>query len=101
VIAGLSLQEEDIVLGSALVNMYAKCGLLSKAREVLEELPMRDAISWSAIISGYAEEGKTDEALNCFEQMRKEGLYPDMVTFLSMLKACGRTCNIDKGKENS
>ncbi|KAI5069792.1 hypothetical protein GOP47_0016093 [Adiantum capillus-veneris] len=75
-------------LGSALVDMYAKCGALTKAREVFYMLPVRDLISWTALIAGYSEQGHGEEALNCFEEMQDEGLSPDAVTFSCILKAC-------------
>ena len=89
----------NVVLGTALVDMYAKCGLLVKAHEVLKELHIRDAVAWSALIAGYAQHEQGHEALQCFEQMQREGFSPDVVTFTSILKACGSTGDVDKGKE--
>jgi pentatricopeptide repeat protein len=93
------LLEKDIVLGNALVGMYVKCGELAIAHKVLEELPVRNAISWSALISGYAEHDRCHEALNCFEWMQSEGLSPNTVTFMCILKACGSAGATDKGKQ--
>ena len=92
------LLENDVVLGTALVDMYAKCGELAKAQKLLEELPFRDVVTWSALISGYAQQGHANEALNCFERMENEGLSPDEVTFVSILKACGSSGAIGKGE---
>jgi pentatricopeptide repeat protein len=83
------LLDKDVVLGTALVDMYSKCGVLDKAREVFEELPERNIMSWSALITGFSQNGLGDEALKCFEQMQKEGIRPDSVTYASVLKACG------------
>ncbi|MCO5605862.1 hypothetical protein L7F22_060046 [Adiantum nelumboides] len=47
--------DKTVVLGNALVNMYARCGVLQKAQKVLEELPVQSVISWSAVIVGYAQ----------------------------------------------
>ena len=90
---------QNIVLGNALVDMYAKCGILSKALKVFEELPVRDTISWSALISGYAQEGHFEEALKCFAQMQKEGLSPDDITFVSVLNACSHSGKIDEAQD--
>ena len=90
---------KNIVLSNALVFMYAKCGMLVKARVVLEDLPHRNVISWSTIIAGYAQDGQGHEALLCFEQMRREGLSPNDITFICILKAIGATGAIQKGKE--
>ena len=67
--------EKDVVLGNALVDMYAKCGILVKAKQVLEDLPIRDIVSWNALIAGYVQQGQGQEALNCLEHMQSEGLY--------------------------
>ena len=92
------LLEKDVVLGTALVDMYIKCDELKKAKEVLIELPVRDVVTWNALIAGYAQEGQGHEALICFEWMQSEGFSSDLVTFLSVLKACGVSRDVDKGK---
>eukprot|EP00250_Pteridium_aquilinum_P022497 c25392_g4_i1 orf=1-234(+) len=77
--------------------MYAKCGSLSKAQDVLEKLPSRDVVSWNALISGYAQEGQGEQALNCFECMKRESIPPNGVTYACILKACGTIGAADKG----
>ncbi|KAH7295201.1 hypothetical protein KP509_27G036800 [Ceratopteris richardii] len=84
-----SFLEDDIIVGNALVDMYAKCGALRKATEVFCELPVRDVIAWTALITGYGMHGKGEGALKLFEQMQQEGLSPNSVTYASILKACG------------
>ena len=93
------LLEKDIVLGTAVVDMYAKCGMIEKARQSLLNLPVRDVVSWSALIAGYTQQRQCEEALNCFDQMQNEGISPDAITFISILKACGSTKAIHKGKQ--
>ncbi|KAI5062775.1 hypothetical protein GOP47_0023314 [Adiantum capillus-veneris] len=98
-IADQGLLHNNIVLGGALVGMYAKCGDLEKARRVLEDLPSRTVVSWSALMTGYIEEGQAKEALNCFTCMQHENISPDAVTYNCILKACGISGAVDKGKE--
>ena len=98
-IVGGGFLEKDIVLGTALVDMYARCGVLDKAQHVLEELPMRDTVTWNTLIAGYANQEQCHEALECFGRMQSEGLLPDVVTYLSILKACGSSGAIDQGKK--
>ncbi|KAI5084976.1 hypothetical protein GOP47_0001145 [Adiantum capillus-veneris] len=93
------LLEHSIVLGGALVNMYAKCGALMQAQHVLENLPSRDIVSWSALIAGYAYNGQCQQALACVDLMQREGIAPNAVTFVGILKACAIVGAIDKGKE--
>jgi pentatricopeptide repeat protein len=79
--------------------MYAKCGALAKAQQVLEELPSRDVITWSSLIAGYVQEGQGEKALHCFEQMQREGLSPNAMTFACILQACGSIGADEKGEK--
>ena len=57
---------DALQIGSALVDMYAKCGMLAKSKQVLEELPIRNEVSLSSLIFGYAQQCRGYEALKCF-----------------------------------
>ncbi|KAI5070834.1 hypothetical protein GOP47_0015177 [Adiantum capillus-veneris] len=95
--SGLLMQ--DPFVGSSLVDMYAQCGLLSKAQEVFDRLPARDVIVWNSLLTGYVENGCDEEALICYEKMQDEGIDPDTVTFVCGLKACGSMKALKKGEE--
>ena len=97
-IVSKGLLDKDIVLGNALADMYAKCGELSNAEQVLSELPVRDTASWNVLISGYAYQGRGDESLNCLQRMQREGLPPNSITFICILKVCGLIGAIGKGQ---
>eukprot|EP00250_Pteridium_aquilinum_P019889 c24620_g17_i1 orf=3-317(-) len=79
--------------------MYAKCGLLKDARQVFDNLTVQSTISWTAIISGYAEYGPADAAFTSYEQMKLEGLSLDASTFVCVLKACANIGSLCKGRE--
>ncbi|KAH7443404.1 hypothetical protein KP509_02G033100 [Ceratopteris richardii] len=87
-----------IVVANALVDMYSKCGAIKKAQEVFDELPVKEIVSWTALIAGYVEHEHAEEALSCFERMQCQGLFPDTVTFACILKACGTIGAIRKGQ---
>ncbi|KAH7297885.1 hypothetical protein KP509_25G017100 [Ceratopteris richardii] len=89
----------NIILGSALVTMYANVGDLIHAQQVFDELPVRNVISWTTLISGYCDHGYGEKALMCFEQMKHAGFSPDVVTFSCVVTACGVIKALDKGKE--
>jgi pentatricopeptide repeat protein len=93
------LLEKDIVLGTSLVDMYAKCGMLEKAEQVLEGLSVRNVVSWSAIIAGYSQQGHGRRALRCFERMQGEGHSPNEVTFLSVLTACSHSGLMEEARK--
>ncbi|KAH7416078.1 hypothetical protein KP509_14G074100 [Ceratopteris richardii] len=91
--------EEDAYIGSSLVDMYAKCGSLSIAQYVFQKLSERNVSTWTAMISGYVQEGLYEHALKAFEQMKSEDFSPDAFTFVSLLKACRSLCSIDMIRE--
>ncbi|KAK8969729.1 Pentatricopeptide repeat-containing protein [Platanthera guangdongensis] len=57
----------DVFVGSSLLNMYCKLGLVSDARKVFDRMPQRNSVSWAAMISGYAAEKKEIEAFELFK----------------------------------
>eukprot|EP00249_Psilotum_nudum_P002772 c15908_g1_i1 orf=138-434(+) len=80
--------ESDVVVGTALVNMYAKCGSLEDASKSFDKIPQRNAVSWNTMLSAFAHHGKPKEALQLFQQMQVEGVVPDRVTLVGILSAC-------------
>jgi pentatricopeptide repeat protein len=93
------LVEKDLSVGNALIDMYAKCGELRRAHLVFDKLPIRNTVSWTSLIGGYAEHGYSKEALNCLESMNHEGFSPDVITFVCALRACGDIGATEKGRE--
>lgn len=93
------LLDKNIVVGSTLVHMYAKCGVLTQARQVFDKLPIRNVVSWTSLIAGYVEHDNGEEALECFGQMQLQGVSPNASTFVCILKACAMTGAIDKGQD--
>ncbi|KAG6412882.1 hypothetical protein SASPL_125575 [Salvia splendens] len=87
----------SVVLGNALVDMYAKCGSTTRARSVFDRMPRRDVISWTSMIVGHAVNGEGEESLATFQQMCAEKLVPNSVTFLGVLSACDHAGLIDEG----
>ena len=93
------LLESECFMNSALVDMYGKCGLVTEAQIMFDKLQNRDVVSWTTLIIGYVEQGYGEEAIECFERMQLEGVCPNYVTFIAILKACGSMGVIDKGIE--
>jgi pentatricopeptide repeat protein len=95
-----SYAERNAVLDTALLDMYAKCGKMRKAQEVFDAIRVRTAVSWNALIAGYARLGLDDEALLRFREMcRGGGFTPDAVTLLPVLKACGNRGSLEMGRK--
>ncbi|KAK1396355.1 Pentatricopeptide repeat-containing protein, mitochondrial [Heracleum sosnowskyi] len=78
----------QVVLNSV-VNMYAKCGCLEDARKVFDEMPVRDVVTWTALITGFSQHERYGEALRLFPEFLSVGLEPNHFTFSSLIKAAG------------
>ncbi|KAI9153058.1 hypothetical protein LWI28_005183 [Acer negundo] len=89
----------NLILGTALVGMYARCGCIEKAIRVFEELPKRDTLSWTVLIAGLALHGYAEVALKYFEEMVNKGLTPRDITFTAILSACSHGGLVEKGLE--
>eukprot|EP00250_Pteridium_aquilinum_P018563 c24123_g15_i1 orf=210-1982(+) len=77
----------DVVLGTALVNMYSKCGMLEDAHGVFDIIPQRDVVAWNAMIAAYAQHGQVTVAAKVLNQMWQQGVVPDEVTLICVLTA--------------
>lgn len=91
--------ELDEVVGSALVDMYAKCGNLHSARSVFDNVCFKNLVTWNVIIGAYAEQGLLQEATELFESMQGAGLRPDKITVVSILKACSSSGALLEGRK--
>eukprot|EP01018_Ginkgo_biloba_P030422 Gb_19924 [translate_table: standard] len=91
--------DSDVFVGSSLVDMYTKCGSMELARQVFDKMSERDVVLWTAMISGYAQNGHADEALKIFFQMQVAGMKPDSVTIASVLPASAHLSALQQGKE--
>ncbi|KAK7386588.1 hypothetical protein VNO78_26921 [Psophocarpus tetragonolobus] len=78
----------NLFVGNALIDMYAKCGLVESALHVFNGLDVKDIITWNTIINGLAMHGHGADALSLFEWMKRAGERPDGVTFVGILSAC-------------
>ncbi|CAE6213925.1 unnamed protein product [Arabidopsis arenosa] len=81
--------DSRVVVASALIDMYSKCGMLKHAELMFWTIPRKNLIVWNAMISGYARNGDSNEAIKLFNQLKQERLLkPDRFTFLNLLAVC-------------
>lgn len=89
----------NVHVGTALVDMYCKCGSLDDARKVFDEIDGKDVVAWNSMIMGYAIHGYSEEAFTLFDEMRGTGVVPTDITFIAVLTACGHSGLVSKGWE--
>ncbi|CAA7054075.1 unnamed protein product [Microthlaspi erraticum] len=87
----------DRAIGTALVDMYAKCGEVDCAATVFSNIKHKDILSWTAMIQGWAVHGRFQQAILCFREMMYSGEKPDEVVFLAVLTACLNSGEVDLG----
>ncbi|XP_028764210.1 pentatricopeptide repeat-containing protein ELI1, chloroplastic-like [Neltuma alba] len=87
----------NVRVGTALIDMYCKCGSLDDARKVFDKMRDKDVVAWNSMIMGYAIHGFSEEAFRMFDTMCSIGLLPTDITFIAILTACGHSGLVSKG----
>ena len=90
--------EKDHLIGSTLINMYAKCGCLASAQNTFSTLLVSDIVSWNTLIRSYIDHGYAEQVLYYFEQMQNEGILQNSLTYSHSLKACADLGRPDEGQ---
>ncbi|KAG7037161.1 Pentatricopeptide repeat-containing protein, chloroplastic, partial [Cucurbita argyrosperma subsp. argyrosperma] len=88
-----------IYIQSALIDMYCKCGDIGLGRAVFYGSKERNAICWTALMSGYALNGRLEQAVRSVIWMQQEGFRPDVVTVATILPVCAKLRALEPGKE--
>ncbi|KAI7748208.1 hypothetical protein M8C21_002917, partial [Ambrosia artemisiifolia] len=81
-------EQEDMVVGTAIVDFYAKCGQVNEAIKMFSRMPTRNVVSWTAIITGFVQKGEVQSALELFKQMMALNQEINTYTVTSVLSAC-------------
>ncbi|KAG0489424.1 hypothetical protein HPP92_008235 [Vanilla planifolia] len=84
-------------VGTALVDLYSKCGSVSDAIKVFNEMPVRSLATWNSMITSFRVHGRWQEALELFREMLNRRLIPDCITFAGVLCVCARCGMVEEG----
>lgn len=91
--------ESDLYVGNAVVDMYSRMGVLCRARQVFDEMPVRDLVSWNSLISGFSSHGYHEEAVELYRELRRSSwIMPDSFTVTSVLYAFGNLLAVKEGE---
>ncbi|TXG65594.1 hypothetical protein EZV62_006869 [Acer yangbiense] len=91
----------NLVLATAIFDMYVKCGNLNTASDLFDKMPKRNLVAWNSMIAGYNQYGQAEEALGIFSDMLVSGFDPDKATFLSVISSCGKAGDLALGQSLS
>ncbi|MED6216028.1 hypothetical protein PIB30_003673 [Stylosanthes scabra] len=90
---------KDMFVGSALIELYSKCGRMNDAEKVFMEYPKPDVVLWSSMVTGYERSGDLELALAFFSRMVvSENVCPDPVTLVSAVCACAHLSDFKLGR---
>ncbi|XP_050372959.1 pentatricopeptide repeat-containing protein At4g31070, mitochondrial [Argentina anserina] len=81
----------DSVVSNSLISLYAKLALVGAARQVFDEMPERDVITWNSIINCYIQNGHLKNALDVLKQMYFNGFTLKSELIASIVSVCART----------
>ncbi|CAL9027150.1 unnamed protein product [Prunus brigantina] len=90
---------ENVLVGSALIDMYSKCGSLDEAYKVFQGMKERNVFSYSSMILGFAMHGRANAAIELFHEMLTTEIRPNRVTFIGVLTACSHAGMVDQGRQ--
>ncbi|PKU82964.1 pentatricopeptide repeat-containing protein At1g74600, chloroplastic-like [Dendrobium catenatum] len=90
---------DDLLVCSSIFTMYSKCGSIGDSYELFGQMPDKDRVAWTSMISGFARHGNAKEAFQLFREMILEGIKPDDMALSAAFTACNSQIFLDKGKE--
>ncbi|CAN6466644.1 unnamed protein product [Victoria cruziana] len=90
--------EYDLFLNNNLLSLYVKCYDIIHARKLFDEMPEKDIVSWTGMISAYVKNEENEKAIALFDMMVFSGLIPNKFTFASALRACTSAGLLEHGR---
>lgn len=91
--------QNDVFVGSALINMYCNWGDVDEAIKFFNMMSAKSTVTWNEIIHGHAQNGRAREAVHLYKCMIESGEKPDSITFVSVLSACSHSGLVNLGLE--
>ncbi|KAK9750582.1 hypothetical protein RND81_02G206800 [Saponaria officinalis] len=89
--------QENVFVGSALIDMYCKCNSIRYAETVFSRMGYKNTVSWTTMLVGYSQSGLSEEAIKTFCEMQKNCIEPDDVTLGSAVSSCADLASLEEG----
>ncbi|KAM7522530.1 hypothetical protein LguiA_012432 [Lonicera macranthoides] len=77
----LGFDVNDVKVGTAVVDMYCKCGRVDIARLCFDEMGVKNRVSWNTMIDGYMRNGELESAVQVFDEMPES----DVVSYTTLI----------------
>lgn len=88
----------NVYVGSSLMNLYCRCNEVCNGCKVFDEMPVRNVVSWTTVITGFAQEWQVDVCLQLYNKMRSYSSKPNDITLMSILSACSGSGSLGQGQ---
>ncbi|XP_077233190.1 pentatricopeptide repeat-containing protein At4g32450, mitochondrial-like [Tasmannia lanceolata] len=92
-----SMVNVEVMVYNKIVEMYSKCGSMSDAYQLFEKMPERNLTSWDTMITGLANNGLGEDAIDLFSRFKQAGMKPDGCMFIGVFSACSVLGAVDEG----
>ncbi|XP_024517891.1 putative pentatricopeptide repeat-containing protein At5g09950 isoform X1 [Selaginella moellendorffii] len=93
------LIERDEALASCLVDAYGRLGRSGDSQQVFDSIPVKDPLTWTALVAGYSRVGDPELVFRWFRKMVDEKIIPDAIACVCVLAACSHAGLVDRGRE--
>ncbi|XP_008797615.3 putative pentatricopeptide repeat-containing protein At1g68930 [Phoenix dactylifera] len=91
--------DNNVFVGSALVDMYSKCRSIRLAEVVFRRMAFKNIVSWTAMLVGYGQNGCSEQAMKIFCEMQRNGIEPDDFTLGSVISSCANLASLEEGAQ--
>ncbi|RWW89748.1 hypothetical protein BHE74_00001217 [Ensete ventricosum] len=89
--------DENVFVGTALIDMYSRCGQISCAERMFDGMVEKNTVTYTTMLSGFGQHGLGEKALTLFSSMREAGVRPDGITFVALISGCSSSGLVDEG----
>ncbi|XP_010424778.1 PREDICTED: pentatricopeptide repeat-containing protein At5g04780 [Camelina sativa] len=91
--------ELNLYVGTALVDLYAKCGMIKDAVQVFESMQDKSSVTWSSMVAGYVQNKNYEEALLLYRRVQRMSLEQNQFTLSSVICACSNLAALIEGRQ--
>lgn len=74
-----------------LIDLYSKNGFIDSAKQIFETMFFRDSVSWVAMVSGFSHNGREEDSILLYNEMRRLGINPTPYIFSTVISASSKT----------
>ncbi|KAK8450112.1 hypothetical protein SEVIR_7G310000v4 [Setaria viridis] len=80
--------DSNSFVGTAVLDVYAKCNMINDACLVFEKISEKTAVTWSTFFAGLVQNGLHEDALRLFQSSQREGVQLTEFTLSAILSTC-------------